>query len=62
MKLDGATFIDRVEVIEMVNDGLHNKGHTQGQHIKSVQLSYLKWSLGELLFDRQVVNKVFSRS
>jgi hypothetical protein len=60
MKRDGATFIDRVEVIEMVNDGdnegLPNKGHTQGQHIKSVP-SYLKWNLGELLFNRQGFDK-----
>ena len=60
MKPDGATFIDRVEDIEMVNegdnDGQPNKGHIQGQRIKSVP-SYLKWNLGELLFDRQGVNK-----
>ena len=60
MKRDGATFIDRVEVIEMVNygdnDGLPNIGHTQGQHFRSVP-SYLKWNLGELLFNRQGVDK-----
>ena len=60
MKPDGATLIDRVEDIETVNeghnDGQPNKGHTQGQRIKSVP-SYLKWNLGELLFDRQGVNK-----
>ena len=60
MKRDGATFIDRVEVIEMVNEGdnegLPNKGHTQGQRIKSVP-SYLKWNLGELLFNRQGFDK-----
>jgi hypothetical protein len=55
MNRDGSTFIDRVEVIEMIND-LPKKGQTQGQYIKSVH-SYLKWRLGELLFNRQVVNK-----
>ena len=60
MKPDGATLIDRVEDIETVNeghnDGQPNKGLTQGQRIKSVP-SYLKWNLGELLFDRRGVNK-----
>ena len=60
MKPDGATFIDRVEDIEMVNegynDGQSNKGHAQGQYIKSVP-TYLRWNLGELLFDRQGVDK-----
>jgi hypothetical protein len=59
MKPDGATFIDRVEDIEMANDDLSNKGHPQGQHIKSVP-TYLKWNLGELLFNRQGVDKSIS--
>ena len=60
MKPDGATFIDRVEDIEMVNEGYNDgqstKGHAQGQYIKSVP-TYLRWNLGELLFDRQGVDK-----
>ena len=53
MRLDGSTFIDRVEGIEISNNsnGLENKGKLQGHSVKP--RLYLKWSLGELLFNRQ---------
>jgi hypothetical protein len=49
---DGSTFIDRVERIEISNnnnDILANRGKLPQLHATL----YLKWSLGELLFNRQ---------
>jgi hypothetical protein len=55
MGSDGSTFIDRVEAIETSNNNnniLTYKGKLrQGHDVKPVL--YLKWSLGELLFNRQ---------
>ena len=57
MGSDGSTFIDRVEGIEVSNNNNDNnilayKGKLrQGHDVKPVL--YLKWSLGELLFNRQ---------
>lgn len=53
MRSDGSTFIDRVERIEISNNtnGLENKGKLQRHSVKP--RLYLKWSLGELLFNRQ---------
>jgi hypothetical protein len=53
---DGSTFIDRLERIEI------NKAHglTKGNGIPESQYNksvlHLKWSLGELLFNRQVMD------
>jgi hypothetical protein len=53
---DGSTFIDRLERIEI------NKAHglTKGNGIPESQFNksviHLKWSLGELLFNRQVMD------
>ena len=57
MGSDGSTFIDRVEGIEvsLINDNnniLANKGKLPQRHDVKPRL-YLKWSLGELLFNRQ---------
>ena len=56
MGSDGSTFIDRVERIEvsLINDNnniLANKGKLPQRHDVKPRL-YLKWSLGELLFNR----------
>jgi hypothetical protein len=54
MGSDGSTFVDRVEGIEVSNNNniLANKGKLLQQHDVKPRL-YLKWSLGELLFNRQ---------
>jgi hypothetical protein len=55
MGSDGSTFIDRVERIEVSNNNNHilaYKGKLPQQHDVKPTL-YLKWSLGELLFNRQ---------
>jgi hypothetical protein len=56
MGSDGSTFIDRVERIEVSNNNnnhiLAYKGKLPQQHDVKPTL-YLKWSLGELLFNRQ---------
>ena len=55
MGLDGSTFIDRVERIEISNNNnyiLADKGKLPQLHDIKPRL-YLKWSLGELLFNRQ---------
>jgi hypothetical protein len=54
MGSDGSTFIDRVEGIEISNNNniIANKGKLPKRHDVKPTL-YLKWSLGELLFNRQ---------
>jgi hypothetical protein len=56
MGSDGSTFIDRVERIEISNNNsnyiLAHKGKLPQLHDVKPRL-YLKWSLGELLFNRQ---------
>jgi hypothetical protein len=55
MGSDGSTFIDRVERLEVSNnnnDILADKGKLPQLHDIKPRL-YLKWSLGELLFNRQ---------
>jgi hypothetical protein len=56
MGSDGSTFIDIVERIEIPNNNnnhiLANKGKLPQLHDVKPTL-YLKWSLGELLFNRQ---------
>jgi hypothetical protein len=56
MGLDGSTFIDRLERIEINKaHGLpKGNGIPESQYNKSVL--HLKWSLGELLFNRQVMD------
>jgi hypothetical protein len=52
----GSMFIDRVEGIEISNNNnnniLANKGKLLQRHHVKPRL-YLKWSLGEMLFNRQ---------
>jgi hypothetical protein len=56
MLSDGSTFIERIEGIEATtlktNDIIVNP---QRHHFKPI--FYLKWTLGELLFNRQKVEK-----
>jgi hypothetical protein len=55
MGSDGSTFIDRVEGIEISNNNNNNiekKGKLPQRHDVKPRL-YLKWSLGELLFNIQ---------
>jgi hypothetical protein len=56
MRSDGSTIIDRVEAIEISNNNSNNipanKGKLLQRHDFKPRL-YLKWSLGELLFNRQ---------
>jgi hypothetical protein len=55
MGSDGSTFIDRVERIEISNnnnDILANRAKLLKRHDVKPML-YLKWNLGELLFNRQ---------
>jgi hypothetical protein len=59
MHSDGSTFIDRIEGIEPIrttttkeNDTSVKKVNAQGTQAKTT--FYLKWTLGELLFNRQV--------
>lgn len=51
MKSDGSTFIDRTERFEIINKD--ESGYAQRPYVKSEL--FLKWSLGELLFNRQGV-------
>jgi hypothetical protein len=51
MGSDGSTFIDRTERFEIINKD--ESGYAQGPYVKSEL--FLKWSLGELLFNRQGV-------
>ena len=54
MKSDGSTFIYRIERIETIkidNDNLINKVYAEEDRIKSTV--FIKWMLGELLFNRQ---------
>ena len=54
--LDGSTFIDRVERIEISNNNNNNDyilAHKLSQLHDIKPRLYLKWSLGELLFNRQ---------
>jgi hypothetical protein len=56
MHPDGSTFIDRIEGIEAIrttteNDTAVKKADVQRYQVKPI--FYLKWTLGELLFDRQ---------
>jgi hypothetical protein len=57
MHPDGSTFIDRIEGIEAIttttendNDNAVKKPNVQRYQVKPI--FYLKWTLGELLFDR----------
>ena len=56
MGSDGSTFVDRVEGIEISNNNnnkiIEKKGKLRQGHDVKPRL-YLKWSLGELLFNRQ---------
>jgi hypothetical protein len=55
MGSDGSTFIDRAERIEVSNNNnkiIEKKGKLPHQHDVKPTL-YLKWTLGELLFNRQ---------
>jgi hypothetical protein len=55
MGSDGSTFIDRAERIEISNnnnDIQANRGKLLKRHDVKPML-YLKWNLGELLFNRQ---------
>ncbi len=54
MGSDGSTFIDRVEGIKISNNNktIEKKGKLLQRHDVKPTL-YLKWSLGELLFNRQ---------
>jgi len=62
MHPNGSTFIDRIEGIEPIrtktttteendNDTVVRKANVQRRQVKSI--FYLKWTLGELLFNRQ---------
>jgi hypothetical protein len=54
MKLDGSTFIYRIERIETIkndNDNPINEVYAEEDRIKSTV--FIKWMLGELLFNRQ---------
>jgi len=51
MGSDGSTFIDRTERFEIINKD--ESGYAQRPYVKSEL--FLKWSLGELLFNRQGV-------
>ena len=54
MHPDGSTFIDRIEGIETTKnneDIVIKKANVQRHHVKPIL--YLKWNLGELLFNRQ---------
>lgn len=51
MGSDGSTFIDRTERFEIINKD--ESGYVQRPYVKSEL--FLKWSLGELLFNRQGV-------
>jgi hypothetical protein len=51
MGSDGSTFIDRTERFEIINKD--ESGYAQRPYVKSEL--FLKWSLGELLFNRQDV-------
>jgi hypothetical protein len=60
MYTDGSTFIDRIEGIQPIrmttteeNDDVTavKKANVQRNHVKPI--FYLKWTLGELLFNRQ---------
>jgi hypothetical protein len=62
MLSDGSTFIERIEGIEEEeattktkndNDSIVKKVNLQRHHVKPI--FYLKWTLGELLFNRQKV-------
>ena len=53
MALDGTTFIDRLERIEIQrNEELLKDGTNFNSHFTKLSL-HLKWNLGELLFNRQ---------
>jgi hypothetical protein len=54
MKFDGSTFIYRVERIETIkidNNNPINEVRPEKDHTKSTV--FIKWKLGELLFNRQ---------
>ena len=60
MNPDGSTFIDRIEGIRLLrtttteendNDIAAKKADMQRKQVKPI--FYLKWTLGELLFNRQ---------
>jgi hypothetical protein len=56
MALDGTTFIDRLERIEIQRNGeLLKDGINFNSHFTKPPF-HLKWNLGELLFNRQGVN------
>ena len=61
MTTDGSTFLDRIEKIKAIDTNIENNDidlstsetHTgRSQHVKKSMI-YLKWNLGELLFNRQ---------
>ena len=54
MKFDGSTFIyrtERIQTIKIDNDNPVNEVCSEEDHIKSTV--FIKWMLGELLFNRQ---------
>lgn len=61
MTTDGSTFLDRIEKIKAIDANIENndinlftsENHTRrSQHVRK-SIIYLKWNLGELLFNRQ---------
>jgi len=57
MKSDGSTFIDRIEKIEILKEA--NESIKKLSHSKYIGHDlFLKWNLGELLFNRQRISRV----
>jgi hypothetical protein len=55
MKADGSTFIDRIEKIEITKE--NNESIQKHYSLKSFDPDlFLKWNLGELLFNRQRIS------
>jgi hypothetical protein len=60
MTIDGSTFLDRVEKIKAIDNNVGNSDNelliseeaAKGSTYRKKDIIYLKWNLGELLFDR----------
>jgi len=52
--MNGSTFIDRLERIDIQRNELLKDSTNINSYFKQSQF-YLKWNLGELLFDRRQV-------